>query len=131
MTFIVDTNVISEIARRQPDERVLQWLAEAGRVAISAITLDELYFGLGLKPNVHVQRTIEGYVDAYVTIHDVTAVIAKHAGLLRGQLGQRGRVRSQSDMLIAGTAAAHGLTLATRNVRDFAGCGIALHNPFS
>lgn len=130
MSFIVDTNVISEIARRQPDERVLQWLAETGRVAISAISLEELYFGMALKPNAHVQRTIEVYLDAYVIIRDVTVTIAKHAGLLRGQLGQRGRVRSQADMLIAATAAAHGLTLATRNVRDFAGCGIALHDPF-
>ncbi len=130
MTFIVDTNVISEIARRRPDERVLQWLAEIGRVSISAITFEELYFGMALKPNSHVQRTIEVYLDAYVTIRDVTVTIAKHAGLLRGQLGQRGRVRSHADMLIAATAAAHGLTLATRNVRDFAGCGIALHNPF-
>jgi predicted nucleic acid-binding protein len=130
MTFIVDTNVISEIARRQPDERVLQWLAEVGRVSISAISVEELYFGMALKPNAHVQRTIEVYLDAYVTSHEVTATIAKHAGLLRGQLGQRGRVRSQADMLIAATAAAHGFTLATRNVRDFAGCGIALHDPF-
>ncbi len=130
MTFIVDTNVISEIAKRRPDERALQWLAEAGRIAISAISLEELYFGLALKPNAHVQRTIEAYLDAYVTSHDVTPTIAKHAGLLRGQLGKRGGVRSQADMLIAATAAAHGLTLATRNVRDFAGCGISLHDPF-
>jgi len=130
MTFIVDTNVLSELGRRRPEARVLQWLADTGRVAVSVVTVDELYFGLALKPNAHVQLEIEAYLDAYVSVHDVTPVIAKHAGLMRGELGQRGHVRSQSDMLIAATAAAHGHTLATRNVRDFAGCGIALHNPF-
>lgn len=128
--YIIDPNVISEIARKNPDARVAEWLADAGRVSISAISLDELYLGLVLKPSAHVQREIEAYLHAFVVVHEVTAEIAKHAGLMRGQLGRRGRVRSQSDMLIAATAVAHGLALATRNVRDFGGCGIALHNPF-
>ena len=130
MTFLIDTNVIGELGRRTPDPGVLEWLAAAGRVALSAISLDELYYGMALNPSMHVQREIENDLAAYVEVVAVTDVIAKHAGLLRGQLAQRGRVRSQSDMLIAGCAAAHGLTLATRNVRDFAGCGIALYNPF-
>ena len=54
-----------------------------------------------------------------------------NAGVLRGQLGRRGRPRAQADMLIAATAALHGLTLATRNVRDFEDCGVAVVNPFT
>lgn len=131
MTFLVDTNVLSEPARRQPNQRVLQWLGQVGRVAISAVSLDELYFGFALKPDARLQEVLERYIDAFCTVHAVTAAIAKDAGLMRGQLGRKGRVRSQADMLIAVTAAAHGLTLATRNVRDFTGCGVALHNPFS
>jgi toxin FitB len=129
--FLLDTNVVSEAARRDPNQRVVRWLGQVGHMAISAVSLDELYFGFALKPDARVQGAIERYMDAACTVHAVTAVIAKHAGLLRGQLGQMGQVRSQAAMLIAATAAAHGLTLATRNTRDFAGCGIALHNPFS
>ena len=92
--------------------------------------MEEIYFGLALKPNANVQRVLEKYIEAFCTVFAVTAVIAKHAGTLRGQLGKRGQVRARSDMLIAATAAAHGLTLATRNKRDFARCGIALHDPF-
>jgi predicted nucleic acid-binding protein len=131
MIFLLDTNVVSEVARPAPDPQVLEWLGKAERVAISAVSLEEIYFGLAAKPNKVVQQKLERYLEAYCSVLDVTAVIAKHAGLMRGQLTRRGRLREQADMLIAATAAAHGLTLATRNVRDFDGCGVAIHNPFN
>lgn len=131
MTFLVDTNVVSEIARRQPDANVVRWLSHAGTVAISVISLDEVYLGFGLKPNAPVQAVLERYIESRVEVLDVGSAIARHAGLLRGQLGKRGRVRSPSDMLIAATAASHGLTLATRNIRDFQDCGITVIDPFS
>ena len=49
---------------------------------------------------------------------------------MRGVLAARGQVRHMADMLIAATAQIHALTLVTRNVRDFDGCGIAVLNPF-
>lgn len=131
MIYLVDTNVVSEISRRQPDPKVVHWIGNAGTVAMSVVSLDEVYFGFGLKPKTRVQALLESYFGSYVVLLDVTPVIARHAGLLRGQLGKRGRVRSPSDMLIAASAASHGLTLATRNTRDFADCGVALINPFS
>jgi toxin FitB len=123
--------VVSEAFRKTPAPAVVSWLAETGEVALSAITLHEIYFGLTVKPAPMTLRAIEAYVEAYCRVLDVTANIARHAGTLRGQLARHGRVRDQADMLIAATAAAHGLTLATRNTRDFDGCGIALHDPFS
>src|SRR5206468_1782478 len=98
---------------------------------VSVVSVEEIYFGLSAKPNARIQQTLERYLDAYCSILELTAVIVKHAGLMRGQLARRGRTRQQAVMLIAATAAARGLTLATRNHRDFEGCGIAMHNPFS
>ena len=51
--------------------------------------------------------------------------------MLRGRFRAAGEQRTQADMLIAATVAAHGLTLVTRNNRDFDGCGIPVLNPFT
>ena len=56
--------------------------------------------------------------------------IAQRAGAMRGQFQAQGIVRSAPDMLIAATAIEHQLVLATRNVRDFMGCGVQVVNPF-
>lgn len=130
MTFLVDTNVVSEAGRKAPNQRVMTWLAGVGAFAMSVMSLDEIYYGLTLRPHLPLQRVLDQYLESFCIVHAVTPLIARHAGVLRGQLARKGTVRSQSDMLIAATAAAHGLTLATRNVRDFAGCGLELHNPF-
>jgi len=130
MTFLVDTNVISELARPAPNQGVTGWASALEGFAISVITLDEVHFGLTARPQARVQRWFDAFVELHCQVLDVTAAIARQAVILRGQLSARGQRRTQADMLIAATAAHHGLTLATRNERDFAGCGIALVNPF-
>lgn len=81
------------------------------------------------------KRRIEAWLDAWIKdqcdVLPVTAEIALHAGTLRGSFQRKGRPRQQAGMLIAATAAAHDLTLVTRNVRDFDGCGIAVLDPSS
>jgi predicted nucleic acid-binding protein len=130
VTFLLDTNILSEVAKPRPSERVVAWLSTLSRFAISAVTVEEVFFGLTLKPKPRLQERIENLLAAFSHVYEVTEPIARHAGILRGELGRRGRVRDQTDMLIAATASAHGLTLATRNKRDFDGCGIAVFDPF-
>lgn len=90
-----------------------------------------MFYGLALRRNVKVQRWLEQFIEQRCSGLDVSVAIARHAGTLRSQLAARGRVRSQADMLIAATAAQHGLTIATRNERDFDECGVPVENPFS
>lgn len=130
MSVLVDTNVLSELARPRPNGGVVAWVGGLEAIAISVITLDEILFGLTIKPSARVHRWFDAFVAGYCRVLDVTDPIARHAGILRGQLSRRGQARKQADMLIAATAAAHGLTVATRFERDFAGCGVAVVNPF-
>jgi predicted nucleic acid-binding protein len=95
------------------------------------ITIDELYFGFTIKPNRRIERWFDRFLGSHCVVLEVARSIARHAGILRGQLSGRGKPRTQADMLIAATAAVHGLTLATRNERDFAHCGISVLNPWT
>ena len=131
---LVDTNVISELMYKAPDPGVMAWMeaAQASRshLLVSAVTVHEIVYGLARKPSP--ART--AWFERFLTRHQVLgidATIARGAGEMRGLLAARGQVRHMADMLIAATAQVHALTLVTRNVRDFDGCGIALLNPFA
>lgn len=130
MSFLVDTNVLSELVRKRPDPGVLDWAQGVRKVAISAVTVEELSFGIAWKPNPRIRQWMEAFLEAHCEILPVTAEIARRSGELRGELQARGETREAADMLIASTAQEHRLTLVTRNVRDFSGCGVGLLNPF-
>ena len=72
----------------------------------------------------------ENFIAEACDVLPITASIAQRSGELRGQLCAKGINRSSADMLIAATAQVHGLTLVTRNVRDFDGFRIDVLNPF-
>lgn len=131
MRWLADTNVLSELARLRPHPGVLEWAANVPRVAISVVTVEEVHFGLSWKPNERLRGWFDRFFADSCDIVDVTDAIAAEAGTIRGTLQARGLPRSPSDMLIAATARVHGLTLVTRNVRDFAACGIDVFNPFT
>ena len=128
---LVDTNVISELARRSPNSGVVQWAAQTTRIVLSVVTVEEIFFGLAWKPNARIRRWFESFLGTHCQILPITPEIAMSSGQLRGGLALRGNVRSQADMLIAATAQVHQFTLVTRNVCDFEGCGIAILNPFN
>lgn len=128
--FLVDTNVLSELARPRPNARVLAWAQTINKISLSVITVEEIQFGLAWKPNPRLQAWFDAFLQDHCELHPITTPIAAAAGRLRGTLAARGAPRTQADMLIAATAQLERLTLVTRNVRDFARCGIALLDPF-
>lgn len=131
MTPLVDTNVISELARHNPDSGVLAWARTVSSISVSVITVEEISYGLAWKPNSRISEWFEEFLAAHCLVLPITDEIARCAGRLRGSLAGDGRIRTQADRLIAATAQAHQLTLVTRNVRDFDGCGISLLDPFA
>jgi predicted nucleic acid-binding protein len=127
---IADTNVISEFVKKTPDAQVMHWLQSVQWLAISAVTLEEAHFGLAWQPNTRKLALFNALVERLYAVYPITPSIAQRAGVLRGQFQAQGIIRSAPDMLIAATAMEHQLLLATRNVRDFMGCGVQVVNPF-
>lgn len=131
--YLADTNIVSELMRPSPNLGVQQWADAQDRsgwpYVVSAITVDEIIFGLQWRPHAAKMNWFDQFM-GQCTVLPVTGTIARRAGELRAAFAGRGMARSQPDMLIAATAQVHALTLVTRNVRDFEGCGIAVLNPF-
>ncbi len=130
MTFLVDTNVLAEAVRPRPDPGAAAWLRSQVELQLRAVTVEEVSLGLAWKPHPRVAAALTRLLSQHCTVHPVTVDIAQRAGDLRGRLQATGHTRTQADMLIAATALHHGLTVVTRNERDFLGCGVALFNPF-
>jgi len=128
---LVDTNVLAELARPRPNAGVLRWAEGVSTIALSAVTLEEIVFGLAWRPNPRILDWFERFLSERCEVLPVTAAVARAAGQWRGHWMAKGRTRSQADMLIGATAQVHQLTLVTRNVRDFAGMPISLLDPFS
>ncbi len=131
MTFLADTNIVSELTKRTPNPGALAWADAQARIALSVITLEEIAYGLGLRPNARRTTWWDSLRRAHVDALDVTPEIADVAGAMRARQATLGRVRSQADMLIAATAHVRRLTLVTHNTRDFEGCGVTLLDPFA
>ena len=127
--WLLDTNVLSELARPQPDRAVVAWAREIPLpVSLSFITVEEIFFGLFWRPNQRIRAWFERFLEERARILPVTGQIARRAGDLRGAF--RARSDQRADLLIAATCQAHQLVLVTRNTRDFEACGVPLLNPF-
>lgn len=134
--FLVDTNVVSELAKRAPDLQVVAFLNSRDDLWLSTVVTYELDFGLRLLPVGRRRRQLEDALTAIVTEHEhrllpVGRREARQGARLRAQARLAGRTASVADSLIAGTAAAHDLMIATRNVSAFEGLGVDIVSPWA
>jgi toxin FitB len=127
---LLDTNILSEVLKPQPDAGVSAWFPKQTVLGISVISLDEVLFGLQRKRMTVVLGRFE-HLLSLTEIVPVDEKVARYAAALRSDFSLQGVTRSQSDMLIAATALSRECTIATRNTKDFAGCGVQVVNPFS
>lgn len=98
------------------------------------ITVEELSYGVArseARRRKKLARWLDTLLESVDGILEITHPIARAAGELRASRESAGRRVAQADMFLAATALVHGLPLATRNARDFAGCGITLFDPFT
>lgn len=133
--FLLDTNVVSELNRPRLDAAVLAFLINGADLWLSAVVLHELEFGVqqlqpGRRRELY-RQTLSDFVAQYIDrILPVGRTEAVQAASLRAHARRMGRVLHLGDALIAGTAQAHNFAVATRNVRDFAGLGVAVVDPW-
>lgn len=135
MTYLVDANVLSEPTKPAPDPRVVDWLrTHEGAVVLDAIVLGELYAGILRRPagrkRAELERWFETVIGALECLPWDGAVSRRWARLVV-QLKRKGRSLPLLDSMIAATALEHGLTVATRNVRDFEQTGVKVVDPFA
>lgn len=130
MTYLLDTNVISEVMRREPAPQVATWFRSQSRIVTSAVCLEELVFGLRSRSALAKEAWLRNLLADVGVVHPVTDTAAQWAGFQRARLQSEGRTVHQADALIAACAWEHALILATRNTKDFEGFGVPLFNPF-
>ena len=136
--FLLDTNVPSELTRPQSDPRVEQWLEDADdeRLYLSVVSLGEFLKGITILPEGRrrdeLKQWLEGTLRPWFSgrILPVNESIAERWGILAGQCQLRGTPLRVADGFIAATALEHSFTVVTRNVKDFAGLGVSVLNPW-
>ncbi len=133
MTFLVDTNVVSELTKRRPNPGALAWHEAQTGLTLSAITVDELSFVVMRAPPTSRARLVawlEALLASRPTIVAIDVRVARVAGQLRADAANHGQALSQPDALVAACALSGDHTLVTRNIRDFRGTGVRLLDPF-
>jgi tRNA(fMet)-specific endonuclease VapC len=135
MSYLLDTCVISEFRKPQPQQSVIDWLDAQleESLFLSAITIGEIQKGVTALPASKRQRSLQTWLDEVVYRYDkrilpLDVVALRRWGNLTAQLEKSGRVLPLMDSMLAATALVHRLTIVTRNVDDFADTGVKVLN---
>jgi predicted nucleic acid-binding protein len=131
--YLVDTNVVSELRKPRPHPQVIAWLRGVSNrdLFLSAVTVGELQAGVEItrRQDEKKAREIEDWVDEIAGLWNILPMDAKAfrhwARLMDGRSGDL-----MEDAMIAATAHVHGLTVVTRNIRDFIPFGVPTLDPF-
>ena len=133
MTFLLDTNIISELRKTRPHGAVLAWRRSipTHQLAIPAVEIAEIQNGIEItrkqdEPKAHeLERWLDEVMAYYMIVPADGAVFRQWARLMSGKTDDLG-----TDALIAATARVNRMVVATRNIRDFKGFNIEIFNPF-
>ncbi len=138
MNYILDTNIISELITKQPNQKVIDWVkgVDSKKLFLSVITIGEIRKGIEKLPESLRKKNIQywfenellmGFENRILPL-DLSVILLW--GELVGELEKKGRKLPPLDSLIAATTKYHNYTLVTRNQKDFDGIKIKIFNPF-
>ena len=134
-TYLLDTNVLSEMTRPRPDAKVVEFFAQESDLWLSVISFDEFRFGAEIardtakrmKLDIWISELADQFKSRCIT---VDRQVAEQSGRLRAIAQAKGRGCDPVDALIAASAMSRNLILATRNIKDFEHFGVRLMNPW-
>ncbi len=137
--YLLDTSVVSELIRERPNRAVAEWLVDqpADTLFVSVITIGELVYAALRLPDGKRRQRIADWARVDLPAQFAGRVLEfgeNHAaawGQLHAATEAQGRPRGAIDLQLAATAHAAHLTLATRNVRDFADLELPLCDPWA
>ncbi len=138
MNYLLDTCVLSEFTRRNPEPKVVRWIAEAdeGRLLVSAISIGEIARGIRRMPESHRKEELSTWFNErllnrfQLRILPLDSEIMVLWGTLTARNESVGKPMPVFDSLLAATALYHNLILVTRNETDFDACGLMIVNPW-
>ncbi len=127
MNFLLDTNVVSEWMKPQPNVGVVGWMEEADedRMFLSVVTLTELRYGVERLPLGVRKRRLQEWIDQELPLRfegrvlEVDRAVANTCGVITARSEALGRRIEVIDAFLAATAEVYALTVVTRNVSDF------------
>jgi len=139
VSFLLDTNVVSEWVKPRPNAGVVAWLAEADedRIFVSVITLAELRYGIERLAAGHRRRRLDEWLRDELPLRfegrvlSIDAAIADAWGKIVARSEAVGRPIGVTDAFIAASAEVHGLTLVTRDASDFEPTLKSIVNPWT
>ncbi|MHB8121198.1 MAG: PIN domain-containing protein [Desulfuromonadaceae bacterium] len=139
MKYLLDTCLISELVKKEPNPAVVNWLDEQDeqKLFLSVLNLGELQKGISKLQDGTKKDELQAWVALDLVerftgrILELDLKTALCWGRLQGEAEQAGEKLPVMDSLIAATAAAHGLIVVTRNVRDIERCGVKVFNPWA
>lgn len=135
MSYLLDTNVLSELRRKTPDARVVRWFSQrpAGTLYLSVLTLGEIRKGIEMLADQRRRLALMDWLDIELPaffsgrVLDIDTAVADRWGRI---VAHAGRPLPSIDSLLIATAVQHGMTLVSRNLRDVEGLGAPVLSPW-
>ena len=120
LKYLLDTNIVIYVIKRRPIEVLGLFNEHAGRMAMSAITLSELYHGAEKSAKVSQNLEVIEEFSSLLEVLPYTGKASAHYGSIRGALAKVGQPIGVNDLHIAAHARSEGLVVVTNNVSEFA-----------